>query len=107
MDPVREDLKEIRRDLKDGMVALQETIHGLGNKLSEHALEDADREGKVMSEIGVMKTQLKNLTTVSDDRQKFMRGWIAGLLAVALATSVGFLFRTAIENQHTPVIISK
>lgn len=107
MDPVREDLKELRRDVKDGMAALQEALQGLGEKLSKHALEDSEREGKTVGELGVMKTQLMTLASASEDRQKFVRGWIAGLAAVAIAAGIGFLFRAAIENQHTPVVLEK
>jgi len=99
MDPVREDLKDLRRDLKEGMEGLQGLMRAFGDKLSAHALEDADREGRVASELGVMRSKLDSLTTVSEDRQRFMRGWLAGIIAVAVAAGVGFLFRSALENQ--------
>lgn len=99
MDPIREDLRELKRDIKGGIEALQEAVQGLGEKLAMHALEDADREGKVSAELGIMRAELRSLTTDSQDRQKFMRGWLGGLVAVAITAGVGYLFRSAIDGQ--------
>jgi hypothetical protein len=99
MDPVREDLREIRSDLKAGISALQESVKQLGDKLSSHALEDADREGKVTAELGMVRSKLEVLASQTDDRQRFLRGWIGGLVAIFLAAGVGFIIRNAIDSQ--------
>lgn len=107
MDPIREDLKELRRDIREALGGLQESVHGLGEKLSTHALEDADREGKVSAELGIMSSRLSLLSAASDDRHKFFRGWVAGIVAVAIAAGVGFLFRSAIEtSSRVPFVIT-
>ena len=81
------------------MDSLQNLVRGVGESLNTHALEDADREGKWAGEIGIMRTELTSLKVDSQDRQKFIRGWIAGLIAVSLAAGIGFLFRSAIDVQ--------
>lgn len=97
MDPIREDLKELRADFKVGIDSLQRAVRDLGEKLSEHALEDADREGKLTGEIGIMRTKIESIADVAEDRQRFIRGWIGGLIAVAVTAGGGFLLRSAID----------
>jgi len=108
MDPIREDLRELKRELRDDLKGIRESVESLSGKLSEHALEDADRQAIVATELGTMRTQLDTLDTQTGDRHRFVRGWVAGLLAVAIAATIGFLLRSAIDVQvarpNTPTV---
>lgn len=106
MDPIREDLRELKRDLKEELKGLRSDIAGLSTKLENHAAEDTDREsrtvaelGKAATELGVMRSKLNSIELAIDDRQKFIRGWVAGLLALAVAATVGFVIRSSIDVQ--------
>jgi hypothetical protein len=92
----KEDFRELRKDLRDGIVSLREGLDDLGEKLSQHALEDADREGRAAAEIGAMRVRIDNLSESVTDRHKFVRGWIGGLLALAVSATVGFLLRSSL-----------
>jgi len=95
----KEDFRELARELREGQEGIREEIRGLGTQLSTHALEDATREGKTAAELSTVRAKLESLSDSSDDRHRFMRGWLGGLLTVAIAAGIGFLFRSAIAVQ--------
>lgn len=95
-DITKEDLRELRTDLRAGIDSLREEFRGLGDKLVKHALEDADREGRTIADLGTMRTKLESLTESVNDRYKFNRGWIMGLLALAVSAVAGFIVRSSL-----------
>lgn len=99
MELTREDLRELRDDFREGVESVREEIRGLGEKLTKHAEEDASRETKTAVELSAVRTKLDSLAGDVVDRNRFVRGWIAGLLALAVAAAVGFLVRSAIQTQ--------
>lgn len=102
MDPIREDLRELKRDLREDVKGVREAVESLVTKFTEHTLEDADREARVATELGTMRTKLNTLDTEVGERNRFIRNWVFGLLAVAIAATVGFLVRSAIDAQVRP-----
>lgn len=101
----KEDLKELRENLNEGLGRVRSDIKELGGKLEKHALEDAEREGVVTGEISNVRTRLESLTESVTDRQKFLRSFIAGLVAVAIAAAGGFLIRNAIQVEVAKPIL--
>jgi hypothetical protein len=99
MDPIREDLRELKRDLREDMKGVREAVESLAGKFTEHTLEDADREAKVATELGKMRTKLDTLDGEVGERSRFIRNWVFGLIAVAIAATVGFVVRSAIDVQ--------
>lgn len=92
----KEDFRHFARELREGQESIREEIRSLGTQLSTHALEDATREGKTAAELSTVRAKLQSLADSSDDRHRFVRGWLGGLLAAALAAAIGFLFRSAL-----------
>lgn len=102
MDPIREDLRELKRDLREDVKGVREAVESLVTKFTEHTLEDADREARVATELGKMRTQLDTLDEETGERSRFLRNWTFGLIAIAIAATVGFLVRSAIDSQVKP-----
>jgi hypothetical protein len=102
MDPIREDLRELKRDLKEDLRSIKSDVQGLVRKLDDHIQEDADAQGRIAGDLGVFREKLSTLSNDFGDRSKFVRNWVFGLIAVAIAATVGFLFRSAIDAQVKP-----
>jgi len=99
MDPIREDLRELKRDLREDMKGVRDAVESLTGKFTEHTLDDADRDARVATELGKMRTKLDTLDGEVGERSRFVRNWVFGLVAVAIAATVGFLVRNAIDVQ--------
>ena len=97
----KEDFRELAREVREGREGILAEIRSLGSALNAHALEDAEREGKSGRELSAMRAKLESLADSSDDRHRFLRGWLGGLVAVAVAAGLGFLFRSAIDVQNS------
>jgi hypothetical protein len=97
----KEDFRELARELREGQEGIRQEIRSLGTALNAHALEDSTREGHALSNLSTMRTKIEALTISADDRHRFTRGWIGGLLAVAVAACLGFLFKTAIAIERS------
>jgi hypothetical protein len=95
----KEDFRDLARELREGQEGIRTEIRSLGSALNAHALEDAEREGKSGRELSTVRAKLESLADSSDDRHRFLRGWLGGLVAVAVAAGLGFLFRSAIDVQ--------
>lgn len=80
----REDL----RDLKDSIGKRFDTLE---EKLDEHVKDDQ----KVATQVAVIENKIGALTSSS----RFIVNWAFGLLAIAIAGAVGFLFRSSIDVQ--------
>lgn len=95
----RLELEKLSDKIESGFDGIRSDFSELKGELSNHFTEDAQHQGRVSMEIGVVKEKLNSLTENVADRQKFLRNWIAGLIAVAIAGVVGFLIRNAIDVQ--------
>lgn len=95
----RLELEKLNDKLEQGFGGLRSDFSELRGDLANHFTEDAQQAGRVSLELGVVKEKLSTLTENVADRQKFLRNWIAGLIAVAIAGAVGFLIRSAIDVQ--------
>jgi hypothetical protein len=95
----KEDFREFTREVREGQEGIREEIRGIVSALNAHSIEDAEREGKAGRELSSMRAKLESLSEASSDRHRFMRGWIGGLIALAVAAGMGFLFRSAVEVQ--------
>lgn len=95
----RLELEKLHDKLENGFGGLRSDFSELKGELSTHFTEDAQHQGRVSMEIGVVKEKLNALTENVSDRQRFLRNWIAGLIAVAIAGAIGFLIRSAIDVQ--------
>lgn len=95
----RLELEKLSDKIDSGFEGIRSDFSELKGSMATHFTEDAQHQGRVSMEMGVVKEKLSALSENVADRQKFLRNWIAGLIAVALAGAVGFLIRNAIDVQ--------
>lgn len=89
------ELSELKQDINRNFENLRSDIKDLIAKIDKHVGEDAEFQGTVAAELGIVRNKLEGV----DDRNKFVRNWIAGLLAMAVAAVVGFVIRNSIQVE--------